>query len=1123
MQKLDNAVLFSASDLVHFLSCRHHTALDLMHLQSPLPLSATSSDAELFQEKGVEHEQAYLAYLQKAGRQVVEIPTSGSLMARVETTRQAIGSGVNVIYQAVLAKNAWIGYVDFLCRVETPSKLGGYSYEVLDTKLSKTPTAKHVLQLCVYSDLLGVNQGVAPHMMGLVLGDMREVRFRVADYMYYYASVLRCFGNFTLQGGDSVDPEPCAHCDLCRWKDRCTTQWEHDDHLSLVANIQRSHIHRLQEAGITTTRALADMPRDQRVVKIGTEIMARLQHQASLQIRKRDTGEDQVEILPLQEGRGFDRLPLPHPGDLFFDIEGDPLYPDGLEYLFGLWGFQEKEPELKMLWGHDHVQERQMFETLMDLFADHLRQNPEAYIYHYNHYEPTALKRLASRYGSREAILDDLLRRQKFVDLYKVVREGILVSEPRYSLKHLERFFSGTRTGDVTTASQSIVFYEQWQKTGDQNLLDQIEAYNAEDCRSTKSLRDWLIGLRPETATWHAPAGVNQEEGTSDAMLESEARQQDYARRLLDHASDAEHPLRELVAQLLDFHRREAKPAWWAMFDRQTREEAELIDDTECLGGLRADPTHPPVREKQSMVTTYRFPPQEYKFTVGNSCLIARTLERAGAIVELTPDQGVIRLKRGVKQEALPESLSIIPTGPIKTDVMRDAIYRFADAVIDESQQYQAVRDLLCRLPPRIAGYEDGAPVIRNTSDLLTGAIQAVSKLQESYLLIQGPPGSGKTYTSSHILVELIRQGHTVGVASNSHKAINNLLRAVEKQAIHSGVTFRGIKKCTAGQTETYLNGSMITDVTDNKAIDLSANLIAGTAWLFARPELDQSLDYLFIDEAGQVSLANLVAMGLSARNIVLVGDHMQLGQPIQGVHPGDSGQSVLEFLLHDQATIPEDRGIFLPSTWRMHQDVCGFISEAVYDGRLVPEPANQNQRILLAENAHPVLASSGIRFVPVEHNGCSQKSEKEGEVLREIYVSLLAQRYCDRNSREHPMTMKDILVVTPYNVQVNYLKSILPEGARVGTVDKFQGQEAVAVLISMVTSSSEELPRTIEFLYSQNRLNVAVSRARCLAVMVASPRLLEIQCQNVEHMKLVNMLCWIRAYAERQTVIHQV
>ena len=449
MQKLDNAVLFSASDLVHFLSCRHHTALDLIHLQSPLPTSADSPDAALFQEKGVEHEQAYLALLQKAGRQVVKIPTSGLLTARVEATRQAMGSGVDVIYQAVLLKNDWIGYVDFLCRVEIPSNLGEFSYEVFDTKLSKTPTAKHLLQLCVYSDLLEVNQGVAPHGMGLVLGDMREVHFRVADYLYYYSSILRGFEHFTLQGGDSIDPEPCTHCDLCRWKDRCKTQWEHDDHLSLVANIRRSQIHRLQEAGITTARALAGVPPEQRIVKIGADIMGRLQHQASLQIRKRDTGADEVVVLPLQAGRGFDRLPQPHAGDLFFDIEGDPLYPDGLEYLFGLWGFQEEKPELKMLWGHDHVQERQMFETLMDLFAEHLRQNPEAYIYHYNHYEPTALKRLASRYGSREAILDDLLRRQKFVDLYKVVREGILVSEPSYSLKHLERFFSEKRTGDV--------------------------------------------------------------------------------------------------------------------------------------------------------------------------------------------------------------------------------------------------------------------------------------------------------------------------------------------------------------------------------------------------------------------------------------------------------------------------------------------------------------------------------------------------------------------------------------------------------------------------------------------------------------------------------------------------
>jgi superfamily I DNA and/or RNA helicase len=363
------------------------------------------------------------------------------------------------------------------------------------------------------------------------------------------------------------------------------------------------------------------------------------------------------------------------------------------------------------------------------------------------------------------------------------------------------------------------------------------------------------------------------------------------------------------------------------------------------------------------------------------------------------------------------------------------------------------------------------------------------------------------------VIVELMRAGKKVGVAANSHKAINNLLTKIENRAEEIGFKFRGIKKSTE-TGDTLFKGRFIRDVTDNKEVDSSANLIAGTAWLFARQELDQELDYLFIDEAGQVSLANLVAMGLSARNIVLVGDQMQLAQPIQGVHPGESGLSVLDYLLQDAATIAPEKGIFLPTTWRMHEDVCRFISDVVYDGRLHPEQKNQNRRVILSAGAYPALASTGIRFVPVEYAGCSQKSEEEGRVIRDLFESLICQSYSDREGRDHPFRMENILVVAPYNVQVNYLKSILPDGARVGTVDKFQGQEAEVVLISMTTSGAEDMPRNIEFLYSKNRLNVAISRARCLAIVVANPRLLEIPCQTVEQMQLVNTLCRAAAYS---------
>ena len=254
-------------------------------------------------------------------------------------------------------------------------------------------------------------------------------------------------------------------------------------------------------------------------------------------------------------------------------------------------------------------------------------------------------------------------------------------------------------------------------------------------------------------------------------------------------------------------------------------------------------------------------------------------------------------------------------------------------------------------------------------------------------------------------------------------------------------------------------------------------------------------------------------AMGTSARNIVLLGDQMQLGQPIQGVHPGRSGESALEYSLDGVATIAPDRGIFLAHTWRMHPHICRFISDAVYDGRLESERGTLNQSLLLDATAHPALKPTGIVFLPAQHEGCSQRSEVEASLVRDLYSSLLRQRYRDRNGREHLMTAENILVVAPYNMQVNLLKETLPEGARVGTVDKFQGQEAEVVIVSMATSSGDDLPRDIGFLYSKNRLNVAISRARCLAVLIANPALTSIRCKTPEDMALVNTLCWVRGY----------
>ena len=1115
MFKHPDGLLFSATDLLHFMGCRHSSALDLGHLRNPGSVFPTDPFAELLARKGIEHERAYLEALRRSGRTVAELDENAPLDERVARTREAIRAGVEIIYQGALMRTPWHGYSDFLERVEQPSSLGPWSYEVLDAKLARAAKPEYVIQLGVYSTLLGFEQGVAPQFMHLVLGDGTKVPFRVSDFVHYQRAAAERLVAFIGAPAPTV-PEPCGQCNLCRWRDRCDGEWEAADHPSLVANITRNQTRKLRAGGITTLRGLALTEAAASALTMQPQTLDRLRAQARLQAEKRDTGKDRFELLCAAPEKGFARLPAPDPGDVFFDMEGLPIFDGsgGLEYLFGFATRDGGEIRFAPFWGHDRTAEKRAFEDAVDFIVARLAAHPSAHVYHYAAYEPTALKRLMMLHGTREVEVDNLLRNKKLVDLFKVLREALRVSEPAYSLKNIERFYADERQGDVTAASDSIVAYERWRELRDPALLEEIGDYNAADCRSALFCREWLLSLRPAGMPWFSAATAATEKAEADERRrEAEQRIANVGARLLSGAADDERSWRELVSNLLQFHRREAKPEYWAMFHRQELVEDELIEDADCIGGLRRDLKHPPRPDKRSLIHTFTFPPQEFKLHVGDEPLIAHSLARAGQIVDLDEDALTVSLRIGKTAPPYDECFSLIPGGPVRNDVLQEAIYRYADAVIAENTRYAAITAILTKALPRVSGIAPGAPIVDPASEDFVGeAISAICRLNYSYLLVQGPPGAGKTYTSSHAIVELLGRGKRIGVSSNSHKAINNLLKDIEEEASRRGVRFRGVKKYSTDDQR--FDGNSIEDVETNEAVQPYHQLVAGTAWLFARPEFDQAFDYVFIDEAGQVSLANVVAIGASARNIVLVGDQMQLAQPLKGVHPRGSGCSAPEHLLGVLATVPPDRGIFLPTTRRMHPDVCRFISEAVYDGRLVPEKENALQGLALGAGADAVLARSGICFVPVEHDGCAQKSEAEAARIREVYTSLLQQQWTDNKGKTGRIGFDDILVVTPYNVQVNHLKSVLPTGARVGTVDKFQGQEAAVVLISMATSSVEDIPRNLEFLFSRNRLNVAISRAQGLAVIVASPKLLEIPCSTIDQMRLVNTFCWVKAYA---------
>ena len=1116
MRKFNNNLLHSASDLNAYLGCAHSVALGLRKLLNPdsLPDQAEDNDeTQLVIDAGHRHEQDYLDRL-KAQTTVVEISADGPLEKRVQETVDAMIGGAPIIYQAAFLNGPWHGFADFLRRVDQASALNGWSYEPIDTKLAREPRAKHLVQLGLYGDMIETVQGCPPEKLHVVLGNGEERSFAAKDFHYTIAVSKDRYLGFIDGRAQGTSPEPCVACKLCGWRDVCAEEWERTDHLSRVAGLSRPQVKKLRAAGISTLTALAQTPTGTLVPKLAANTFEKLRAQADLQLRGVISGP-LVELLPMEPARGFLRLPEPNPADLFFDLEGDPLHEDGLEYL---WGVRFRngpgEKEFAFHWAHDRDAERAAFEAVVDWFTAHVAQHPNAHIYHYASYEVHVLRRLSTAFASREDEVDALLRGEKFVDLYSVSRAAIRTSERDMSLKTLEHFFAPKREEDVKAAGESIVQYHRWLESGEQALLDGILAYNRVDCENTEGLRDWLLSLRPN----HLPWWVKEPEQPLTEKKAAERDEREALREAVRQAVEASPHLtgdvRNLLVQLVDFHKRAKKPAQWAVFDRCDTEPHELVDDLECIGCVGPSGVAWLRQEKRSTVARYSYPPQETKLKVGVDVIHAPTGMKLGSIIDLDTTACWVEVKRQLKgEERFPEDGSIILGWPLDDKILEAGLRRTVSALA-AGQGSGAILDLLERRSPRLIGW-DGGPLVQPGESLVEACTLRTLALDHSLLFIQGPPGSGKTYTSAHVILALIAAEKRVGVSSNSHKAINNLLSKIEELAREQKINFSGVKKASDQDPDSFLKGDLIGDTTDNEAVEMGGwDLIGGTAYLFARPDMAGAVDYLFVDEAGQVSLGNMLAMAAATRNIVLVGDQMQLAQPIQGAHPGQSGLSAVDYFLQDEATIAPEKGILLDTSWRMHPSICDFISEAVYDGRLKANPDCARQQLLIEEACHPALKPDGISFVEMTHEGCSQSSEEEALATRDLIDALVGTQFVDRDGNTGMIGLQNILVVAPYNAQVNLLRVRLPDGARVGTVDKFQGQEAEVVIVSLATSSPEDLSRHVDFFYSKNRLNVAISRARTLAVVLMNPRLLELDASSVEHLQMVNTLAWAKAHA---------
>jgi predicted RecB family nuclease len=1106
MQRVGERFLFSPSDLNHFLECEHLIQLDRRRDAHTLA-GRRDPHAELLAAKGAAHEQAWLERFRSERRDIAVIESGDRDWDRAaRDTVAAMHRGAAVVYQGVFVDGDWRGISDFLVRVDRPSRLGNWSYEAWDAKLARQTKPYFVLQLCFYTEQLARIQGVEPEAMCVVLGTSTCDRLRYHDFHAYYRAVRRQFVDAAASDHET-HPYPVPHCSLCHYAGRCEGAWHAEDHLSLVAGIRREQVERLHEAGIRTVEQLSAMTSAARI-GIGAVALDRLRHQARLQSGFRRSGVHRYELLAADERSGFRLLPPPSPGDLFFDIEGDPYFePEaGLEYLFGVMTVDDGAPRFHPFLALERAHEKAAFEQLVDFIRERRERWPDLHVYHYAAYETTTLKRLMSAYATREDEMDDLLRGEVFVDLYQVVRQAIRISHSSYSIKKVRTFFmTGAGEGRVTGGGDSILEFERWRIAHDPAILQGIVDYNEEDCLSTLQLRDWLLDRKREL---ERASGVAIEWPAADAPVENTKRLEEDAatarRREQLRATDGEEAA--ALADLLDYHRREDKPAWWSYYDRHKKSLDDLLDDAEAIAYLAPVTGREPEKVDRSLVHALRFPEQEFKLSADARAAVEDPFRKrtAGLIWWIDARDGTLGLKRGSKRASEPLPAALVPGKPIGTSAQRQALARVADAVIAGTTGYAAVRALLARELPRVRGRRTGAPL--QTSDL-DGQKALVASLDSSYLVVQGPPGTGKTWTGARLIVSLIAAGKRVGVAATSHKAINNMLSAIEAAAIAEHVTFTGVKK---GSDDDKFGGRFVRDTPDNEECETAdCDLIAGTAWLFARERMDQRVDYLFVDEAGQVALADAIAMGTAARNLVLIGDPQQLPHVRQGVHPGGSGCSVLEHALQGAATVDASRGLFLERTWRMHPDVCGFVSALSYDDRLVSASGCARQRIDSAG-----LSGTGLRYLPVHHSGNAQRSSEEADVVAaQVRALLSGGTFTDADGMTRALTPADILVVAPYNMHVRCIQERVPPGVEVGTVDKFQGREAAVVFFSMASSTGDDVPRGVEFLFSRNRLNVAVSRARALAILVCSPRLLETRCRNVEQMRLVNGLC---AFAER-------
>ncbi|WP_114201998.1 TM0106 family RecB-like putative nuclease [Janibacter anophelis] len=1125
---LDNQLHWSASDLTAATECEYAflRRLDDTLGWSPRTDAPTDPLMEHIGRLGVAHEQRILAELQHGHEVAVldHVPApfdQPGIEAAKAATAAALESDADVIYQATFSDGEFFGYADFIERADD-------GWRVCDAKIARSAKPTALIQLAAYADQLRQTGLPLSNTVALLLGDGERAEFPVADVLPVFEERrqrLRSLIADHRAGGQHVAWGDDRHvaCGACAECDDAATQ-AHD--LIKVAGLRMEQRRKFRAAGIHTISDLASASTSPTGMTQAT--FAKLRAQAALQWQQRQAGGVVSHEFVEGAAKTLSLLPAPSAGDVFFDFEGDPLYDEGdpsrvgLEYL---WGVLDTDETYTATWAHSAAEERDAFVAFMDGLAARRAAHPDMHVYHYAPYETTALKRLAMRYQTKEKELDDFLRSEVFVDLYATVRGSVRVSQPSYSIKKLEPLYMGDqlRESDVADGAGSIAAYVEYRDLRDSDpaeadwRLVSLADYNEYDCLSTLRLRDWLLdratdlGVRDQIG-----ARIKDEEGEElsehdplfiDLMAESGPTHR--PERTPEEQAYA------MLATALDYYRRESKQFWWAHFERlshpvtdwsETRDvfvvaSAEVVSDWVKPEGRARNhrrvvrlvgdwaPGSAPSSQVQAVYATPAPPKSFGPEGAPHAAVGIHGLEvdpddpRVVLLTESCPPADVFA--------AVP--VALVPGMPPRTKTIEEAIVEVAtDASSAPSLPHSSALDLLARRAPRL---DDPGAVLPHHPTQIDSIVDALRSMTDSYVAVQGPPGTGKTYSGSRVIKRLVEEdGWRIGIVAQSHAVVENMLAGVVKAGLDPALVGKGKTKDSA-PTWTALDD--VAAFIDERAE--SGCVVGGTVWDFTNDKTVPrgSLDLLVVDEAGQFSLAPTLAASVAADRLLLLGDPQQLPQVSQGSHAEPVDESALGWVMGNHETLPRDLGYFLEQTYRMHPTLCERVSALSYGGELQPATP--------ASGRHLDGVAPGIGVISLPHTGNRTMSTEEADAIVAEVQRLLGASWTDPDEGEdpRPLAVVDFLVVAPYNAQVMCVREALTAaglgGVRVGTVDKFQGQEAPVVLVSMTASSHGDVPRGMGFLLSRNRVNVAVSRAKWRAVIVRSEALTAFMPSSVD------------------------